>query len=207
MLANKLDKLRLSFLPPAICKRGSRYFVLIEIVASLRSGISSFINCQKMQFSQQSTELGEKRQMPGVTVKDVNQQEFVCALAAFLKKSGKLKVPEWVDLVKLAKHKELAPCDDNWFYTRAASTVRHLYLRGGVGVGSMTKIYGGRQRNGVSPAHFSRGSKNVARKVLQSLEGLKMVEKDPNEGRRLTPQGHRDLDRIAGQGKWQEGKR
>ncbi|KAI1886307.1 hypothetical protein AGOR_G00212650 [Albula goreensis] len=121
--------------------------------------------------------------MPGVTVKDVNQQEFVRALAAFLKKSGKLKVPDWVDTVKLAKHKELAPCDENWFYTRAASTVRHLYLR--------------EERR--LPRHFSCGSKNVARKVLQALEGLKMVEKDPNGGRRLTPQGQRDLDRIAGQ--------
>ncbi|XP_032773665.1 40S ribosomal protein S19-like isoform X2 [Rattus rattus] len=73
--------------------------------------------------------------MPGVTVKDVNQQEFVRALAAFLKKSGKLKVPEWVDTVKLAKHKELAPYDENWFHTRAASTARHPYLRGGAGVG------------------------------------------------------------------------
>nr|XP_046273743.1 40S ribosomal protein S19 isoform X1 [Scatophagus argus]XP_046273744.1 40S ribosomal protein S19 isoform X1 [Scatophagus argus] len=156
--------------------------------------------------------------MPSVTVKDVNQQEFVRALSAFLKKSGKLKVPEWVDTVKLARHKELAPCDDNWFYTRAGlllvsglhshlcnigqsypSTARHLYLRGGVGVGSMIKVYGGRQRNGVCPAHFSVGSRNVARKILQALEGLKMVEKDPNGGRRLTPQGQRDLDRIAGQ--------
>lgn len=42
----------------------------------------------------------------------------------------------------------------------------------------MTKIYGGRQRNGVMPSHFSRGSKSVARRVLQALEGLKMVEKD-----------------------------
>ncbi|MBZ3875853.1 Doublesex- and mab-3-related transcription factor C2 [Sciurus carolinensis] len=113
--------------------------------------------------------------------------------------SGKLKVPEWVDTVKLAKHKELAPYDENWFYTRAASTARHLYLRGGAGVGSMTKIYGGRQRNGVMPSHFSRGSKSVARRVLQALEGLKMVEKDQDGGRKLTPQGQRDLDRIAGQ--------
>ena len=59
-----------------------------------------------------------------------------------------------------------------------ASTARHLYLRGGAGVGSMTKIYGGRQRNGVMPSHFSRGSKSVARRVLHALEGLKMVEKD-----------------------------
>ncbi|XP_053736926.1 40S ribosomal protein S19 [Synchiropus splendidus] len=137
--------------------------------------------------------------MPGVTVKDVNQQEFVTALAAFLKKSGKLKVPDWIDLVKLGKHKELAPSDENWFYIRAASTVRHLYLRSGAGVGSMIKIYGGRKRNGVCPSHYSVGSKNVARKVLQALELLKMIEKKPNGGRRITPQGARDLDRIAGQ--------
>ncbi|CAH6793358.1 unknown_gene_1375 [Phodopus roborovskii] len=53
----------------------------------------------------------------------------------------------------------------------------------------MTKIYGGWQRNGVRPSHFSRGSKS----------GLKMVEKDQDGGRKLTPQGQRDLDRIAGQ--------
>ena len=64
--------------------------------------------------------------MPGVTVKDVNQQEFVRALAAFLKKSGKLKVPKWVDTVKLAKHKELAPYDENWFYTRAGEELGPL---------------------------------------------------------------------------------
>uniref|UniRef100_A0A2R9C8C6 40S ribosomal protein S19 n=1 Tax=Pan paniscus TaxID=9597 RepID=A0A2R9C8C6_PANPA len=64
--------------------------------------------------------------MPGVPVNHVNQRDFVRALAAFLKKSGKLKVPEWVDTVKLAKHKELAPYVENWFYTRAGSTTTIL---------------------------------------------------------------------------------
>uniref|UniRef100_A0A2I2Z0P6 40S ribosomal protein S19 n=1 Tax=Gorilla gorilla gorilla TaxID=9595 RepID=A0A2I2Z0P6_GORGO len=125
--------------------------------------------------------------MPGVPVNHVNQRDFVRALAAFLKKSGKLKVPEWVDTVKLAKHKQLAPYVENWFYTRAGSTARHLYLQGGAG------------RNGVMPSHFGRGFKSVLRRVLQALEGLKMVEKDQDGGRKLTPQGQRDLDRIAGQ--------
>ncbi|XP_043856548.1 40S ribosomal protein S19-like [Dromiciops gliroides] len=70
--------------------------------------------------------------MSGVTMKDMNQQEFIWVLAAFLKKSRKLKVPEWVDTVKLAKHKDLAPYDKNWFYIPAASTACHLYLRGRV---------------------------------------------------------------------------
>ncbi|XP_031197760.1 40S ribosomal protein S19-like isoform X1 [Mastomys coucha] len=120
--------------------------------------------------------------MPGVTVKDVIQQEFVRALAAFLKKFRKLNVPEWVDTVKLAKHKKLTSYNENWFYTRAASTALHLYLRGGAEAGSMTKIYGGWQRNCFRPSHFSRGS----RSVLQTLEGLKMVEKDQDGGRKLT---------------------
>ncbi|KAK7821097.1 hypothetical protein U0070_020459 [Myodes glareolus] len=126
-------------------------------------------------------------------------QEFSRALAASLKISRQLKVPEWVNTVKLAKHKELAPYDENWFYPRVASTARHLYLCGGAGVGSMTKIYGRRQRNSVRSSHFSRGSKSVARHILQALEGLKMVEKDQDGGRKLTPQGQRDLNRIAGQ--------
>uniref|UniRef100_A0A8C9L5H2 Small ribosomal subunit protein eS19 n=1 Tax=Serinus canaria TaxID=9135 RepID=A0A8C9L5H2_SERCA len=42
----------------------------------------------------------------------------------------------------------------------------------------MAKVYGGRQRRGVRPSHFSRGSGAVARRVLQALEALKVVEKD-----------------------------
>ncbi|XP_002128905.1 small ribosomal subunit protein eS19 [Ciona intestinalis] len=137
--------------------------------------------------------------MSGVTVKDVNQQDFVMALAAHLKKSGKMKVPEWVDLIKTGKHKELSPYNPDWYYVRCASTIRHLYIRGGVGVKSFIKIYGGRKRRGTKPSHFCAGSSSVARKVLQSLESIKLVTKDEIGGRRITPSGQRDLDRIAGQ--------
>jgi ribosomal protein S19E (S16A) len=57
----------------------------------------------------------------------------------------------------------------------------------------------GRKRNGVCPSHFCRTSGSVARKALQSLEHLKLVEKNTDGGRKLTPQGRRDLDRIAAQ--------
>ena len=45
--------------------------------------------------------------MPSVSVKDVSQQYFVVAMAAHLKKSGKMKVPDWVDIVKTNVGKEL----------------------------------------------------------------------------------------------------
>eukprot|EP00088_Acartia_fossae_P015696 TRINITY_DN1865_c0_g1_i6.p1 TRINITY_DN1865_c0_g1~~TRINITY_DN1865_c0_g1_i6.p1 ORF type:complete len:145 (-),score=60.12 TRINITY_DN1865_c0_g1_i6:70-504(-) len=138
--------------------------------------------------------------MPPVSVKDVDQQQFTVALAAFLKKSGKMAVPEWVDLVKTAIAKELAPYDEDWFYTRTASVARHLYLRAPVGVSTIRKIYGVRKNNGSSPSHWCRSSGSVARKALQALEKMKLVEKDASgSGRRLTGQGRRDLDRIAAQ--------
>jgi len=134
-----------------------------------------------------------------VGVKDVDQQEFVKHLSAFLKKSGKLKVPEWADLVKTAVFKELAPYDQDWYYTRCAATARHLYMRSPSGIKSMQKIFGGRKRRGVRPSHFCRSSSNIARKVLQSLEQVKIVVKDGENGRKLSDSGRRDMDRIAAQ--------
>lgn len=59
--------------------------------------------------------------MVGVTVRDVDAQKFVTAYAAHLKRTGKLDVPTWVDLVKTAPFKELAPYDADWFYVRAGT--------------------------------------------------------------------------------------
>ena len=86
--------------------------------------------------------------MPSVSVKDVSQQDFVVAMAAHLKKSGKMKIPEWVDIVKTNVGKELvglsclqgvrslflfqAPYDEDWFYVRCASMARHMYIRLGL---------------------------------------------------------------------------
>ena len=88
--------------------------------------------------------------MPSVSVKDVSQQDFTVALAAHFKKSGKMKVPEWVDIVKTNVGKELvriyiillpfpftillqffpqAPYDEDWFFVRCASMARHIYIR------------------------------------------------------------------------------
>jgi len=53
--------------------------------------------------------------MPAICVKDVDQQEFVVAFAAFLKKSGKIKVPAWADQVKTAVFKQLSPYDQDWW--------------------------------------------------------------------------------------------
>ncbi len=83
--------------------------------------------------------------------------EFITAYASHLKRSGKLEVPVWVDLVKTGSFKELAPYDPDWYYVRAgayrepmlveiiyistiihalAAVARHIYLRKDVGIGA-----------------------------------------------------------------------
>ncbi|KAH8236723.1 small ribosomal subunit protein eS19B [Drosophila bipectinata] len=135
--------------------------------------------------------------MPGVTAKDIDQHVMTKALAAFLKKSGKIVVPEQADYIKTGKFKETAPTEAEWFYTRCASIMRHLYHRSPSGVAAFTKIYGGRKRNGVRPSNFCRSSDGCIRKALQALEAARMVEKHPDGGRILTPIGQRDMDRLA----------
>ncbi|KAL6175439.1 PREDICTED: 40S ribosomal protein S19-3 [Fragaria vesca subsp. vesca] len=131
-------------------------------------------------------------------VKDVSPHEFVKAYAAHLKRSGKIELPEWTDIVKTATFKELAPYDPDWYFIRAASMARKIYLRGGLGVGAFRRIYGGSKRNGSRPPHFCKSSGGIARHILQQLEQLKIVEIDPKGGRKITPSGQRDLDQVAG---------
>jgi len=138
-------------------------------------------------------------QKSGVTVKDVPAHEFVVTYAQHLKRSGKIQVPKWADIVKTGSFKELPPNNPDWYYVRAASMARKIYLRGGLGVGAFRKIYGGSKDRGTAPSHFARSSGSIARSVLRELERIKVVEKDPRGGRRITSTGQRDLDRIAGQ--------
>ncbi|KAL8525287.1 hypothetical protein ACS0TY_014785 [Phlomoides rotata] len=83
-------------------------------------------------------------------------------------------------------------------YIRAASMARKIYLRGGLGVGAFRRIYGGSKRNGSRPPHFGKSSGSVARHILQQLQNMNIVEMEPSGGRRITSNGRRDLDQVAG---------
>merc|ERR1712137_722227 len=65
--------------------------------------------------------------MKSVSVKDVDQHKFVRALAAFFKKSGKVKQPEWTDIVKTAVYKELAPFDEDFLHPYGILGPSHLH--------------------------------------------------------------------------------
>lgn len=114
-----------------------------------------------------------------------------------MKRSGKLELPTWVDIVKTGSFKEQAPYSPDWYYIRAAALARHVYLHKAVGVGSLCRLHGGPKNRGFRPSHHANASGSVQRKVLQSLEMIGVVDKDPKGGRMISQDGMRDLDRIA----------
>ncbi|GAK66412.1 40S ribosomal protein S19 [Moesziomyces antarcticus] len=131
------------------------------------------------------------------SVRDVDAATFIDAYAQHLKRSGKIEVPVWVDIVKTGHFKEQAPYNPDWFYVRAAALARHIYLRKAVGIGHLRKFHGGASNRGFRPSHHADASGSVQRKVVQGLEGIGVLEKDPKGGRRISQDGMRDLDRIA----------
>jgi len=140
----------------------------------------------------------EEEENRGICVRDVAASAFITAYAEHLKNSDKFELPVWTDTVKTGCFKELAPYGDNWYYIRAASIARKIYLNPGLGVGQLQRWYGGSYKRGTRTEHFRKASSGIIRNVLIQLEEMKVVEKLPKGGRRITRVGQQDLDRIAG---------
>lgn len=104
--------------------------------------------------------------------------------------------PGWVDTVKTGPSRELPPQNIDWFYVRAASVARHVYLRKTVGVGRLRRVHGTAKNRGVRPSKHVDASGGVDRKIMQALEKIGVLEQDEEKGgRRITQSGQRDLDR------------
>merc|ERR1712098_899631 len=125
---------------------------------------------------------------------------FIKACADYLKRQPKFDVPKYHDIVKTGVAKELAPYDEDWFFIRAASVARKVYLRKGTGVGALKKWYGGSSgtHRGTRKAHFITSSGAIIRKAMYELEKLEMMNHIGDGGRQISSKGRAEMDRIAG---------
>merc|ERR1711920_1069464 len=84
---------------------------------------------------------------------------------------------EWITDHKTGCFKEMANYTNDWIFNRAAAVFRRIYLKNKyrkthhkkLGVGTLSKIFGGRDRRHSSPAHFKRGTRKHLRYILQTF--------------------------------------
>ncbi len=139
------------------------------------------------------------------TVYDVPPHELLTRLTEDLKEVDELTPPVWSKYVKTGVCKERPPLQDDWWHIRAASLLRRLYIDGPVGVERLRRYYGGKKNRGHKPEKFRKASGAIIRTILNQLEQAGLVEKSP-KGRRLSPKGASQLDRLANEVKLAAGQ-
>jgi small subunit ribosomal protein S19e len=133
------------------------------------------------------------------TVYDVAADKLIAEAAKDLKENLKLPRPEWAINAKTGANKERRPDSDDWWWVRAASILRKVYVDGPIGVQRLRVAYGGRKNRGHKPEEFRKASGKVIRTILVDLDKLGLTSKDAKnkEGRTITPKGQAYLDGLA----------
>jgi small subunit ribosomal protein S19e len=130
-------------------------------------------------------------------VKAVPAETLTERLAEYLRENVKeVSPPKWALFVKTGSHRERPPDRLDWWYVRAASILRRLYVKGPTGVSRLRKAYGGRKKYPMRRAHKARAGGAIIRRILQQLEAAGLVGKS-NKGRWLTPKGVSLLDKLS----------
>ncbi len=130
------------------------------------------------------------------TVYDIPADMLIRQVAEELKKNPHIQPPDWAGFAKTGVHQQMPPENDDWWYVRAASVFRRVYIDGPIGTQKMRTIYGGKRDRGSAPSQFRRGSGSIIRKVLQQLEAAGYVSRT-GEGRVVTAAGRSFIDNVA----------
>lgn len=135
--------------------------------------------------------------MEAAHVKAVPADELIERLAEYLKENVKeVWVPQWALFAKTGSHRQRPPDRFDWWYVRAASMLRKLYIKGPMGVSRLRKVYGGRKKYPMRRAHKVKAGGAIVRNMLQQLEAAGLVSKT-GKGRWLTPKGVSLLDKLS----------
>lgn len=133
-----------------------------------------------------------------VTVYDVPAEKLILKVSEKLKENDKIVPPEWAEFAKTGIHAERAPVQPDWWYTRAASIMRKLYVKGPMGTSKLAGEYGGFTDRGCKPNKAVKGSRNIVRKCLIQLQDAGLLEATQDkQGRKISPAGQKLLDNSA----------
>jgi len=126
--------------------------------------------------------------------------EYNKKLAEILKAMPEFKQPEWSLFIKSGTAKKRPPQNPDFWYKRAASILRQIYIKKVVGVNRLRTRYGSKKNRGFKPEQFKKSSGKIIRAILQQAESAGLLEKfnesGKRAGRRLTEQGKKLLEEV-----------
>ncbi len=132
------------------------------------------------------------------TPHDVPASTFIEQLAKYIKENvEQVQPPAWAAVAKTGSHVEKQPQDSDWWYTRAASVLRKVYVHGPIGLEKLRSDYGGRKGFSVRPNHASKSGGSNIRKILQQLEAAGLVQTARPKGRIMSPKGRKMMQEVS----------
>ncbi len=131
-----------------------------------------------------------------VSILEVPADKLIEKVSSKLKEMPEISPPAFAMHVKTGVHKERKPDNPDWWYVRAASVLRKVYLNPGIGVQRLRTWYGGAKNLGVGPEHHRKASGAIIRKIMQQLEAAGLLEKK-QKGRAVSPKGRSLLDKTV----------
>lgn len=131
-------------------------------------------------------------------IRTIDSGKYNIALAEALKKLPEFEKPDWIAFVKTGPNKVRPNIDADFWYRRAASILRQIYVKKIVGVQRLRTRYGGRKDLGSQPPRFIKAGGKIIRTLLQQSEKAGLVEtvKGLKPGRKLTEKGIKFLESI-----------
>ena len=135
-------------------------------------------------------------QREGTCVRDVGAADFIKALAAHFKRSETITPPDYTAFTKTACFKQASPLDNDWFFVRSAAVARKIYLKP-IGIGQLTRSFGGKARRGTRTNVFKKSCAGVIRQCVHQLKEADLIEPHRNGGWKITQNGQKALDTIA----------
>lgn len=130
------------------------------------------------------------------TAYDVAADKLIKAVSESLRDDVKLEKPDWARDIKTGADKERQPEDADWWWTRAASVLRRVYMNGPIGVQRLRTGYGSNKNRGHKPNKFARAGGKIIRSVLMQLDQSGFTDKTKT-GRVITSKGRSYMDGIA----------
>jgi len=133
-------------------------------------------------------------------VYEMPSAEYNVKLAEALKQFEEFKEPEWAAFVKTGVAKKRPPQEKDFWYKRAASILRQIYINRVAGVNRLKTRYGSKKNRGYKPEKFRKASGKMIRVILQQAETAGLLEKSKEPGRRagrkLTDKGIKLLEGV-----------